>query len=158
VLAPLSGVLCACSQWGSFVNIEIRKSQSCEFASALTQENMKEYYEKRSIQWNSELFVKSWEELENFDIYLESKLVGVLRFSYGNSNCYIRDLQITPDEQGKGIGKYCLNYATRLAKARGSNCIKLRVFSENPAVRLYSYHGFKKESESKGLIVMSLTI
>jgi len=146
------------------VNVEIRKSQSCEFASALTQENMKEYYEKRSIQWNSELqwnseqFVKSWEELENFDIYLESKLVGVLRFSYGNSNCYIRDLQIASNEQGKGIGRYCLNYATRFAKARGDNCIKLRVFSENPAVRLYSHHGFKKESESKGLIVMSLSI
>ena len=140
------------------MNIEIRKSESCEFASALTQKNMKEYYETRSIQWNSEQFGKSLEEFENFDIYHESKLVGVLRFSYGNSNCYIRDLQIESNEQGKGIGKCCLNYATRFAKDRGDKCIKLRVFAENPAIRLYSNHGFKKVSESKGLIEMSLSI
>lgn len=140
------------------MNIEIKKSQSCEFASALTQENMKKYYETRNIQWNSEQFAKSWEEFENFDIYLESKLVGVLRFSYGNSNCYIRDLQIEPNEQSKGIGKYCLNYAIRFAKNRGDSCIKLRVFSENPAIKLYCHYGFKKATESKGLIVMSLNL
>ena len=151
-------LLCAFSNWSRFVNIEIRKSQSCEFASALTQENMKKYYERRNIQWNTEQFTKSWKEFENFDIYFESKLVGVLRFSYGNSNCYIRDFQIESNVQGKGIGKYCLNYTTRFAKDRGDNCIKLRVFSENPAIRLYSNHGFKKASESKGLIEMSLSI
>lgn len=140
------------------MNIEIIKSESCEFASALTQKNMKKYYEVRRIQWNSEQFGKSWEEFENFDIYHESKLIGVLRFSYGNSNCYIRDLQIESNEQCKGIGKYCLNYATRFAKDRGDKRIKLRVFSENPAIRLYSNHGFKKISESKGLIEMSLNI
>ena len=119
---------------------------------------MKKYYEVRRIQWNSEQFGKSWEEFENFDIYHESKLIGVLRFSYGNSNCYIRDLQIESNEQCKGIGKYCLNYVTRFAKDRGDKRIKLRVFSENPAIRLYSNHGFKKISESKGLIEMSLNI
>ena len=140
------------------MNIEIIKSESCKFASALTQQNMKAYYKTRNIQWNSEQFAKSWEEYENFDIYLESKLVGVLRFSYGNSNCYIRDLQIDSEAQGRGIGTYCLNYAVRFAKDRGDNFIKLRVFSENPAVRLYYFHGFKNISESKGLIEMSLGI
>lgn len=140
------------------MNIEIRKSESCEFASALTQKNMKKYYETRSIQWNYEQFANSWDKFENFDIYYEYKLVGILRFSYENSNCYIRDLQIESNEQGKGIGKYCLNYATRFAKDRGDKCIKLRVFPENPAIRLYSSHGFKKVSESKYLIEMSLSI
>lgn len=140
------------------MNIQIRKSESCEFASALTQENMKVYYETRNIRWSTEQFDKSWEEFENFDIYLESKLVGVLRFPYGNLNCYIRDLQIESRQQGRGIGKCCLNYAARLAKDRGDKFIKLRVFSENPAIRLYSLHGFKKISESKGLIEMSLSI
>jgi ribosomal protein S18 acetylase RimI-like enzyme len=140
------------------VNIEIIKSESCAFASALTQENMKTYYETRNIRWNPEQYNKNWEDFENFDIYLESKIVGVLRFSYGNSNCYIRDLQIESREQGRGIGKYCVNYAIRFAQNRGDNFIKLRVFSENPAVRLYSLHGFKKMSEYKGLIEMSLSI
>jgi ribosomal protein S18 acetylase RimI-like enzyme len=119
---------------------------------------MKAYYEARNILWHSEQFDKSWDQFENFDIYLESKLVGVMRFSYGNLNCYIRDLQIESRKQGRGIGKYCLNYATRFAKDRGDKFIKLRVFSENLAVRLYSLHGFKKVSEYKGLIEMSLSI
>lgn len=119
---------------------------------------MKAYYEIRNIQWNPIQFRQNWEAFENFDIYLNTTRVGVLRFSYAPSNCYIRDFQIEAKAQGKGIGKHCLDYAIRLAKNRGDHFIKLRVFSENPAVSLYQQHGFKKISEFNGLIEMSLSL
>jgi len=60
--------------------------------------------------------------------------------------------------QGNGFGEDCLNYAVNYARARNDNFIKLRVFSENPAVRMYSRYGFKKLSESNSLIEMGFDL
>lgn len=140
------------------MKIEIRKAESSKYASTLTQENMKEYYEKRNIQWSSEQFNESWNAFENLEVYSGCERVGVLRFSFAHSNCYIRDLQIEPKQQGRGIGKYCLSYAITFAKERSDKFIKLRVFSENPAIRMYSRYGFKKLSETNGLLEMGLSL
>lgn len=119
---------------------------------------MKVYYQKRNIQWNAFQFNENWKAFENREVYLDSKRVGVLRFSFGQSNCYIRDLQIETEQQGRGIGKYCLSYAVNLAKARSDKYIKLRVFSENPAIHMYSRYGFKKGLLSNGLLEMELSL
>lgn len=71
------------------MKIEFRKTESREFASALTHKNMKTYYEKRNIHWNFDRFNESWNEFENLTVYLGSERIGLLRFSFGHSNCYI---------------------------------------------------------------------
>lgn len=117
---------------------------SNEFTSELTQKNMEAYYAIRKINWNSEQFNERWKTFENFDVYLNSKRVGVLHFSFGYSSCYLRDLQIEPNYQHKGVGAYGLNYAIDHAKNRSNKFIKLRVCSENPAINFYTSLGFKK--------------
>lgn len=140
------------------MKIEFRKAESQEFASALIQQNMHTYYEKRNIHWDTEHFNKSWEEFENVEVFVESKRIGLLRFSFGDSNCYIRDLQIETRYQGRGYGSRCLKYALSVANARNDKFIKLRVFSENPAIEMYRKYGFKQVSELNDLIEMALDL
>ena len=140
------------------MRIEIRKAELSAWASILTQENMRRYYETRNIQWKPEHFKETWDAFENYYIDSQSQRVGVLRFSFDDSNFYIRDVQVEPNQQCLGIGSYCLTYAVNLAKDRGYQFIKLRVFSDNPAVSFYGRHGFKKDSDSNGLTEMSLEL
>ena len=140
------------------MNIDIRKAESSEYASQLTQENMKVYYKARNLTWDSALFAANWHVFENREVYFNTKRVGVLRLSFGDSNCYIRDVQIEPEYQGLGIGKQCLSYIVEYANTRNDIWLKLRVFSENPASNLYTRFGFKVLAESNGLLEMGLKL
>jgi len=140
------------------MNIDIRKAESSGYASQLTQENMKVYYKARNLTWDPALFAANWHVFENKEVYFNAKRVGVLRLSFGDSNCYIRDVQIEPEYQGLGIGKQCLSYIVEYANTRNDIWIKLRVFAENPASNLYRRFGFKVLAESNGLIEMGLEL
>ena len=117
---------------------------------------MAPYYQKRGIDWSHELFVKSWEEYDNFGVISEGLRVGVVRFTYEQSITYLRDIQLSSEYQGKGIGAQCLTLAIEHAKHRGSSYLRLRVFSENPAISLYQKLGFVVISEENELMTMEL--
>lgn len=140
------------------MTVEFREAEFKEFSSALIQENMKSYYAAKNITWDADFFDYHWKKFKNLEIYFNSECIGILRFSFNNENCYIRDLQIKSSYQGRGIGSDCLYYAVDFAKARGDSFIKLKVFSDNPAIALYQRHGFKKVSELGFLIEMSIDL
>lgn len=142
----------------ALMNIEFRKAKSKEYSSTLIQKNMKAYYVKNNITWDPVFFDRHWTILENVEVYFDSERVGILRFSFDDENCYIRDLQIEQLYQGRGIGSHCLHYAFDIAKARGDGFIRLKVFSDNPAITLYQRHGFQKVFESGFLIEMALEL
>lgn len=56
---------------------------------------------------------------------------------------YIRDLQIEPDWQSRGIGSAAIAYAMEIAGQAGFRLLRLRVFCINPAVALYERQGFR---------------
>ena len=140
------------------MKVEFRKAESSEFSSELIQENMEPYYLAKGITWDSTFFDRHWTLFKNLEVYCNSERVGVVRFSFNDENCYIRDLQIKSSYQGRGIGSDCLHYGIDLATARGDRFIKLKVFSDNPAIALYQRYGFKKVSEVGGLTAMALEL
>ena len=140
------------------MKVEYRKAESKKFSSLLIQENMKAYYAAKDIIWDPEFFDRHWKIFKNLEVYYNSECVGILRFSFNDQNCYIRDLQIKSSYQGKGVGSHCLHYAIELGKTRGDRFIKLKVFSDNPAIALYQRHGFQKIAELGFLTEMALDL
>ena len=135
-------------------NVEIKPALDASFAEKITQTNMSEYYKKREMVWDDALFVESWQAFDNYEIWYEANRVGVIRFSFDQNECRLRDLQIDEDHQGKGIGSFCIQYSKDYAKKRGSHRLWLRVFPENPAIALYLREGFRFHEQNENLCVM----
>ncbi|WP_416341081.1 GNAT family N-acetyltransferase [Vibrio cholerae] len=81
-----------------------------------------------------------------------------LSLSYSSNKTFLRDFQILPEFQGRGIGAKCLELVFGHALDRQSTKLVLRVFSENPAINLYESKGFVRVSDVNGLIEMEIPL
>jgi GNAT superfamily N-acetyltransferase len=106
------------------------------------------YYASRNMDWDDAHFDRYWAVFENFEVFVDSVRQGVIRFSYDNNCCYIRDFQIEPDAQGKGVGVRCISFAVDHARQRQCHELRLKVYRENPAHRLYERCGFQLHREA----------
>ncbi|HIF5945858.1 TPA: GNAT family N-acetyltransferase [Vibrio parahaemolyticus] len=140
------------------MEVQLKVGSDSLFAESLTKSNMASYYQTRGIIWDHNQFLSSWEELDNYEVHLDQDRVGVLRFSYSGDTTFLRDFQILPEFQGRGIGAKCLELVVRHALKRQSTKLVLRVFSENPAISLYESKGFVRTSEVKGLVGMEIPL
>jgi ribosomal protein S18 acetylase RimI-like enzyme len=113
------------------MEVQLKVGSDPLFAESLTKTNMASYYQTR---------------------------VGVLRFSYSSDATFLRDFQLLPEFQGRGVGTKCLDLVVRHALDSQSTKLVLRVFSENPAINLYESKGFVRTSEIKGLVEMEIPL
>ena len=128
------------------------------FCEARSRGNMAHYRDARGIVWDPARFVASWAEFENHIIVVDGVNVGTLRLLAVDDALEIRDLQLLPSHQGQGIGSWALETARTMAMARGFGALRLRVFPENPAHRLYSRFGFEAVVTENGVVHMQLLL
>jgi len=140
------------------MDVKLVKGSDPKFAELITKTNMAPYYDTRGIVWSHDQFLRSWDELDNYEVYVDDIRIGVVRFSYTSETTFLRDLQILTEHQGRGFGSRCLDLVIEHANSQASDQLVLRVFSENPAIKLYQSKGFKKISEVKGLVEMELPL
>ena len=120
-----------------------RQAKNKSFVEQLTLRNMEPYYKELGIRWDHALFDENWKAFENYEITIYERAIGTLRLSHDSSAYYIRDLQIVPNWQRKGLGAQAINFAIAVAQKAGFQSLRLRVFSTNPAVALYERLGFR---------------
>jgi GNAT superfamily N-acetyltransferase len=113
------------------------------FSEALSRDNMLRYRQALGIDWDPARYRHSWLEFENLVIEIAGVPVGVLRLSVSPGALEIRDLQLLPAHFGEGIGGWALRQALALARSRGFGALALRVYADNPALRLYTRLGFE---------------
>jgi GNAT superfamily N-acetyltransferase len=106
-------------------------------AAEFTFNNMRDYYAQFAPDWDAEKVLGVTAELINYDIQVDSETVGVMRLQYDGNTCILRDLQVIPSAQNKGIGSAAIEEAERLALGANTNSLDLRVFKVSPAVSLY---------------------
>ena len=135
-----------------------RPAKDLAKAAHYTLSNMRPYYEQYSVDWDEAKIEKMTQELVNFDILLEEKLVGVIRLSFDIEECWLRDLQVDQSYQNRGIGSIALAEAERLAREHRTKTLKLRVFKNSPAVHLYKRQGFGLTSEDDRFFYMSRAV
>ncbi len=125
------------------------------FCEHLSRTNMAGYRAARGIAWDPERFRASWAEFENLMILAVDDRVGLLRLLPEGEALGLRDLQVVPSRQDKGIGGWAVRQAQALAVQRGHPRLQLRVYADNPARRLYARLGFAVESDTDGTLHMA---
>ena len=129
-----------------------------EFCEVITRGNLSAYLATRGTPWDPGFYRASWKEFENLVILADDRIAGVLRLRVDDGALEIRDLQVDPACQGRGIGSWAIGQAKSLAADRGLGMIRLRVFVENPARALYAQLGFESEAIAAGKVHMSFIL
>ncbi len=139
------------------MTIAYRPSTETEWSSAhdLTRDNMATYYRASGRTWDTGIFRDSWPTTENFTLEISGSPVGFLRLSQTDKTLWVRDLQITTAAQGQGVGTFALVLTEQIARERGANELRLRAFEDNPAIRLYLKHGFRRVGRDGPLVTFS---
>jgi ribosomal protein S18 acetylase RimI-like enzyme len=126
------------------MNLLLRPATASEIeaSESLSRLNMAGYRASRGVPWDPDRFRQSWEQFENLAIACGSQRCGFIRLMPEGDALAIRDLQIAPGFQGKGIGTWAIEEVKQMAAARGYGLVQLRVYPENPAMSLYARLGF----------------
>lgn len=125
--------------------------------------NMLATYKRHGFHWNEDQFKEKWQDNKNFAIRVNGEWVGFLSLKVLTDMLYLRDLQLLPDWQRRGIGSACLEWIISLARQpeislqtadthemkiqKHLRALRLRVFSDSSALALYERHGFEQVSE-----------
>jgi len=125
------------------------------FCEHLSRTNMAGYLAARGIAWDPARFRASWDEFENLLIVADHAIIGLLRLLPEGRALGLRDLQIVPAQQRRGIGGWAVRQAQAIAVQRGHPRLQLRVYVENPARALYARLGFVVEEEAEGTLHMA---
>jgi len=128
------------------------------FCESLTRTNMAAYLAARGIPWDPQRHVASWAQFENLVISADGSPAGILRLLQVEGALEIRDLQVLAPLTGQGIGTWAIEQAKGLATQRGLPELRLRVYVENPAQRLYARLGFRWVANDNGVVHLSCSL
>lgn len=85
-----------------------------------------------------------------FKYTIDNELVGCVLLEEKKESLYLGMLTVSPDLQGKGIGKILLDNAEKLAKEEGFQNIEMTVISiRSELIAFYERRGYIKTGEKK---------
>ncbi|MDH5185954.1 MAG: GNAT family N-acetyltransferase [candidate division WOR-3 bacterium] len=96
--------------------------------------------------WDEEFQKKYFDEHfrleDNYIIEIDNQKGGVVSFEEQEDLFFIRNLELLPEFQRKGIGTSIIIHILKLARLKNKD-LELQVFKINPARKLYEKLGFK---------------
>jgi GNAT superfamily N-acetyltransferase len=122
-----------------------------EFAHELTRANMEAYVIRHFGGWSREIFTENYRKGRNYILWVADAHVGYVRLQPQPPILLLDDLQIAPAHQGRGLGSCILSHLDSLLPYFGCHTIRLRVYDENPARRLYLRAGFREVERLEGM-------
>jgi ribosomal protein S18 acetylase RimI-like enzyme len=115
--------------------------QDLPLARALTYEAMSGYYLQYGLMWSNDGFDVAWAGRENWLICNDNAVLGFISLSRDSRALYIRELHMLEACRGLGAGSWVLEQMVLKAQALG--VLRLTVFKNNPARRLYLRSGMR---------------
>lgn len=128
------------------------------FARDLTRRAMLPYYREYDLLWVEEAFDQSWGWREQWVVMDEGELLGFCSLSQDTHALFIRELHLVPEHRGRGVGSWVLEELASWSALRYLPLLRLMVFKNNPARRLYLRHGFVEMGEDDCFVRMQRTI
>lgn len=138
--------------------LEIVATKDLKAAAHFTFNNMKPYYEMYAVDWNVEDIYQATQGLKNFDILCKGQHIGVVRLSFEEGRCQLRDIQIAAAYQNKGYGAHIIAKVVDMARQQNVPFIDLKVFQQSPTFKLYSRIGFTVDRGDDRFYYMSLQV
>lgn len=112
------------------------------FARALTRRTMMPYYTHHGLLWRDEDYDAGWSWRENYLLIGADGPLGYISLTQDPRALYIREFHLVDAARGQGQGTAVLADAIDLAAQRRLTAVRLTVFKDNPAQRLYQRLGF----------------
>lgn len=138
--------------------LEIVATEDLKAAAQFTFNNMKPYYEMYAVDWDEEDIYQATKNLKNFDILCKGEHIGVVRLSFEEGRCQLRDIQIAATYQNKGYGAHVIAKVVDVARQQSVKFIDLKVFQRSPAFKLYSRIGFAVDRKDDRFYYMSFQV
>jgi len=124
------------------------------FAKELNQENMHGYMDQYWGGWSEHIFKEDYKQLENFVVWKNGCRIGYAGIEVKKAILFLHDIQVEPIAQNRGVGSWILKKLIKISMERKCKCIRLRIFRDNPALKLYQRHEFKIVKEQKNTFTM----
>lgn len=134
--------------------LEAASARHRAWAASLVRDNMAATYRRHGLAWDPARFAADWASGENYLLRFDGEAVGYLRLFRHAGRSYLQDLQVVAGRSGLGLGTRALEEAKALVRGRGDEALRLKVFADSPAVRLYRRHGFVELLHEPPLIGM----
>lgn len=120
-------------------NLRAATDRDLPFARSLTFAAMSRYYLQYELVWSNQGFDIAWAGRENWLICNDDTVMGFISLSADRRALYIRELHMLEAYRGLGAGSWVLEQMALKAQATG--LLRLTVFKNNPAKRLYQRSG-----------------
>jgi ribosomal protein S18 acetylase RimI-like enzyme len=117
------------------------------FARSLARSTMVPYYTRHGLLWQDADFDAGWSWRENHLLMVLDSAAGFVSLSADTRALYIRELHLLEPFRGQGIGATVLESALTMAAQRRLPRLRLMVFKDNPAQRLYLRKGLSVVGE-----------
>lgn len=111
------------------------------FARSLARKTMMPYYTRHGLLWQDADFDAGWSWRENHLLVVLGEVVGFVSLSADARALYIRELHLVETARRRGIGAVVLDDSLAIAAQRRLPRLRLMVFKDNPARRLYERKG-----------------
>jgi ribosomal protein S18 acetylase RimI-like enzyme len=128
--------------------------QDLRFARDLTRRAMLPYYGRHDLLWLDEGFDQAWHWRDNRLICRDAVPLGYISLSRDAHALFIREVHLLPAYRGQGVGHWVLEQVVRQARSERLPRVRLMVFKDNPAQRLYGRHGFEVVGEQDSFLRM----
>ncbi|HYQ54695.1 MAG TPA: GNAT family N-acetyltransferase [Pseudomonas sp.] len=130
----------------------------CTFARDLTRRAMLPYYREFDLLWIEEAFDQAWGWREQWLIVEGETVLGFCSLSQDRHALFIRELHLSPEHRGRGVGGWVLEQLAGWAGQRRLPLLRLMVFKSNPARQLYLRHGFVEMGEDECFVRMQRVV
>ncbi|MBI2662499.1 GNAT family N-acetyltransferase [Candidatus Woesearchaeota archaeon] len=110
----------------------------------------------RRTTWQE--FHKDFNPEETKIILKNNRRIGYYALKNKSDHYYIDNVQISPSMKGKGIGTHILKLIEKQVLKTKTKVIKLEVFKDNPAKKLYERFNYKLIKDKKTSILMEKKI
>ncbi|MED7666196.1 GNAT family N-acetyltransferase [Pseudomonas moraviensis subsp. stanleyae] len=128
------------------------------FARDLTCRNMLRYYIDHDLLWQDEAFDAGWRYREHWMILEDETPIGFFSLSQDARALYIRELQIDQAWQGQGAGSWAIDQVIEMARQARRPALRLTVFDNNPAQKLYARKGLRIVGTDECFVRMQLDL
>ncbi|MGE0793405.1 MAG: GNAT family N-acetyltransferase [Candidatus Woesearchaeota archaeon] len=142
------------------IDFEIRSCQDedYQFVYDLLKENMLDSFIKHWGSWNENSFKSDFNKDYIKIITKDGKRIAYYDLVFRKDFAYLHNIQIISSMQGKGIGTYLMNLIEEETKKHNLNKIRLKVFKDNLAMKLYLKTGYKTTKEDESSAIMEKNI
>ena len=125
-----------------------------DFALHLLRANMLSCYQRHGLTLDERYYRQRWLSLEHRIAELDGERVGLVSLSRDPMALHLRELQIREPFRNGGLGSCLIDRLQIEAHQAGKAFLRLRVFNDSAAQRLYRRKGFVVYGEEGMLLKM----